>query len=143
VRKRGFTLIELLCSIALLMVIMSTIFAFIKPLVRIINDDKVDEIKIFTEDSICFGKLKSKYTNEYIKVAILDKGINIYDKKGSIIKKYQLPNGYVFKSSNGKNIFLIDPKGEANISTTISVKKGKAEKEVLSITAGSEYINVK
>ncbi|MBL4931033.1 prepilin-type N-terminal cleavage/methylation domain-containing protein [Clostridium paridis] len=142
-KKRGFTLIELLCSVAVLMVIISITFVFIKPLVKIINEDKIDEIKVFTEDSICFGKLKSKYTNQYIKVAISDKGISIYDKKGLLIKKYQLPNGYVFKYSNGKNIFLLDPNGEANISTTISVKKGRLEKDVLSITAGSEYINVK
>lgn len=142
-KKDAFTLIETICSMAILTIVFCYLLGFSKPCIKVLRERKFEEIKVLTEDIFCFGKLRSKHVSQYTKVAITQNSINLYDSKGVFIRNYKLPKEYYFVYNSGKTSFLIDPDGEINISTTISAYKGNEKREIMSITAGSEYLNVK
>lgn len=141
-RKKGFTLIELVCSMAILSVFVISSFSIVKPMIKIAKEQEQQTIIYLTEDILCYGKLYCKYNKKSLNGIISNNKIMLYDNKG-FSRYYQLPNGYEYNSSNTNKRFIINNRGEINISTTIDLKyKGKSVDKV-SITVGSESINVK
>jgi len=140
-RKKGFTLIEIICVLAIFSVFAATTMTIIKPMIKISKEQEAQTVVYLTEDLLCYGKLYSKYNETYLN-GVIDKN-KIYIYASGFSRTYELPKGYEYYTSNSKKTFKINSKGEIDISTTIYLKFEGENVAGISITVGSETLNVK
>lgn len=141
-KRKGFTLIELICVMGILVIIAGISLPIIRPMVIIAKQQEKESIVYLTEDLFCYGKIYSKYNNKALNGIISTKKIVLSDNSG-FSRVYELPNGYEFYSSNSNKRFTIKKNGEIDLSTTIDIKSNGKTVGSMSLTGGSESINVK
>lgn len=141
-RKKGFTLIEIICALAIFSVFAVSIMTIIRPMIKIAKEQETQTIVYLTEDILCYGKLYCKYNETYLNGTIANDKIIIRDING-FSRYYELPKDYEYYTSNSNKRFRINSKGEIDISTTIYLRYQGKNIAGISITVGSETLNVK